>query len=880
MEDRDKTNQDQRALVLTLAAAAIETALCAFLLLRIPADSKNAFLFGLSKERLLMLGVFILLFCLILSGIIFRKFLSEKIFSKKPFGTLCSAMTVISSFFVLLPEYRFERAAAYYTRLRPFLLLIFLLSLTFAVYNRLVSGGFSGSGETLENLKDNKKFILPVLAVLIAGVLFVEFTGIGKTTESALWNKNGIPLQSLQLFALILLYFLLHKIGLFSFLSRHKRIPHFLIIWILAAVIWSQVPMIPHFFAPTPQEPNLEYYPYSDAAIYDLYAQTALNGWGFNLGRHFLKPSVVYVSFLTHLATGNEVERSMMLQSALYGILPAIIYLFGSSIGGTGCGYLAAMLSILKEWNALNSRSVSTVHSRLIMSEFLTQILFAAFCFAVFHWIRKNGKEILFAAIAGGTLSLGIFTRYNFAAFLPAGLLILVIAYRKNFRAFLKPLLIFVLAGVLTAAPVLIRDSQRSKNTFYYLNRTIQRVLIGQRFNVEEENVEDMDDEDADDALISLTEVSSGEENQIAAVTEKAESFPETKTEEFNTSQITQKLTNKSSNKYVTLIRSILNHGMHNFTSEALTLPMEITFHNLEHLYKNEGDGLWRDDFDGEFTVRQWIYIGFWILLGAIAIGCLIRQEGIAGFSIPYFWLVYAFSIGFSRSSGGRYIVPCNWIPMLLLAYLCATLFNRGKLFVFPVMQHTSGKKTAFQTIGTIFLFTAFFTSMFIFEKNMPKTVTAAAEGDLEILKERLADRDDIDWELVEEQVSSKTMKLTRGVAVYPRYYYYRQGEHTDSGALMKKDYSRMTFTGINKGGGSKKIMQEYLLPHTDLITDFPQDSVFRALSCKTGMAYQDVLAVTIETPDGGIFTYVRDPLSEFSCPAEEPVCYSIDNCR
>ena len=123
-------------------------------------------------------------------------------------------------------------------------------------------------------------------------------------------------------------------------------------------------------------------------------------------------------------------------------------------------------------------------------------------------------------------------------------------------------------------------------------------------------------------------------------------------------------------------------------------------------------------------------------------------------------------------------------------------------------------------------------------------------------------------------------MNLTHGVAIYPRDYYYRQGEHTDSGALMKKDYSRMTFTGINGEEGSQKIQQEYLLPHTGVITDFPQDSVYRALSCKSGKAYEDVLAVTIETPDGDVFTYVRDPLQEFSCPVPEPVCYSIDNCR
>ena len=94
----------------------------------------------------------------------------------------------------------------------------------------------------------------------------------------------------------------------------------------------------------------------------------------------------------------------------------------------------------------------------------------------------------------------------------------------------------------------------------------------------------------------------------------------------------------------------------------------------------------------------------------------------------------------------------------------------------------------------------------------------------------------------------------------------------------MKKDFSRITFTGINKEKDSH-LMQDYLLPHTELIHEFPQGSVFRALSCTSGFGYEDVLALMIETPEGETYTYVRDPLPEFSCPVPEPVCVEINNC-
>ena len=94
----------------------------------------------------------------------------------------------------------------------------------------------------------------------------------------------------------------------------------------------------------------------------------------------------------------------------------------------------------------------------------------------------------------------------------------------------------------------------------------------------------------------------------------------------------------------------------------------------------------------------------------------------------------------------------------------------------------------------------------------------------------------------------------------------------------MEKDFSRMTFIGINRDE-SEEFSQEYLMPHKELIGDFPQDSIYRALSCSSSFGYEDILAVTIETPQGQQFTYVRDPLPEFSCPVPEPVCTANEVC-
>ncbi len=884
MGKSQENHPNQRALILTLTAAALETILCTVLLLRIPSGINNAFLFGFSKERLLMLSGFAIIFIINILALIFRDSYYTSFLSRPAAPRIFFITAAITLFFLLLPEYRFGKSEAYFIRIKPYLIWGFLTSSTYLLFfgyeNR-----FRNIRDTLRNLLDNRSYILPVLAVLAAGILFIEISGLGKTPEDSLWNKNGIPLQSIQLYLLILAAFLCHRSALPSFAKKRSRLLHFLFIWVCSAVICTLSPMKPHFFAPGPYEPNLQYFPYSDAISYDIAVQTALNGWGFNMGSTILKPTLTFITFLMRLLCKNDFNLGMLLQSVLFSILPAIIFLFGTEIGGIGCGYFAAALSVLKEWNALNTHPVLTIHSRLTMSEYLMQIILAAFCYAIYRWMKKDGKEIFFAALAGGIVTLGMYTRFNFMAFLPAGILILLISYRKQFRAFLKPLFFFFLAVFLTSAPILIRNTVYTGEPFKELSYTIRNILVGRRFDINqtpetpstETPVHTSETVEISTETPSLTLNSDFFQNSPAA--DQTQNFSENRTEDFNTGQSVQNFSNNNSNKYLTLFRSMINHGIHNITSSLLTLPMEPVFEDLDHLYRNDGDGLWQDGWQGQFTVKQWIMIGIWTIFLAASCGMILKYNGFPGFSFLYFWLVYSFSIGFSRSSGGRYVVPCNWIPMLLLAFGCILLINKGKITGMAENgEITESRFPVRKTVILLACFTAFFSLMFVFEKSMPENKKPSAMNDPNILKEKLMANTEIDWDLVETQIENGTMNLTYGIALYPRFYYYRIGEHGYYGSLGWKDYSRLAFQGINKENG-EKLMLEYLLPHQIPIADFPHDSTYLALSCKTDNGYDDVLAVTIETPSGKTYSYIRDPLPEFACPVQEPVCIAIDNC-
>ena len=191
MGESQATHPNQRALILTLTAAALETVLCTVLLLRIPSDSKNAFLFGLSKERLLMTGCFAGLFLLNILAVIFRD-RTYKLLSRNAFFPGIRSILAVSLFFFLLPDYHFGRSTAYFSRLRPFVTWIFLTSLTLALYCRYDRDRFGTLRETIRNILDCRPQVPVFFAIFTAAVLFTEITGLGKTAETALWNKNGM----------------------------------------------------------------------------------------------------------------------------------------------------------------------------------------------------------------------------------------------------------------------------------------------------------------------------------------------------------------------------------------------------------------------------------------------------------------------------------------------------------------------------------------------------------------------------------------------------------------------------------------------------------------------------------------------------------------
>ena|GEM_PF-993051 len=866
--------------------AAFESILSGILLATIPSDSKNGLWLGFTLERWLMLSFFVLLtFFFLGTYLVLRKkqrFFNRFIrFSENHLKWLLWIFVIlfwIMFFLFFMPAYRFSHFQAYYQRLRPFFLFGFLAGLT-----GLITLFFQFPAKFppfLKVFKFSKPISKPFLVFFgcfIILFLFIRLSGWGITPGKEAWYANAVPLESLQVVLIlafyILLLFMINKYNnIIRFFSN--RVVLFFLLWGIAALIWSLAPMERHFFAPGPYPPNNEFYPYSDAVFNDLSAQSALDGYGFNFHSLVFKPVVTFIIFICHVITGNQMNESIMLQSAMYAILPAILFLFASALAGIPCGILASVFMMLQEWNALNTTHILTIHSRLQMSEFTSQIILAALCFFVFQWFQKGKYRYRYAAAAGGMAAFGIYTRYNMLGVVFAIVFLAVIFFWKSKRQIFRSLIVFVIALVISASPWLYRSYQMTGLFLPEITGSFRAVVIDQRLKPLLEESGNVKDQEQKQAIISETQP------QPTLVPQEETSKPEMSTvsEEKETER------GKTLSLQIhPLIDTLGNHFFHNLSAIFFIPPIQIQFDNLEHLYTNK-DSVWADGWNGSHTWQQVVFIFLNFLLLSYGFSFLWKRFSFSGISFTLLVLSYAASLGLARTSGGRYLVPMNWSMILLYAIslnaviqTCIDKLSQTKNSIplqkkLPPSADPWNRHEFFPIIKVIFIFFLFFFSMVQVEKWIPESLTPLSSNQIIDTFQKETDIT-ADWENVRNQITEKKMFALQGKALYPRFYYFKTGEHGTDKAFQYKDYSRLIFKLI----GKNQIL-DLVMPINTIPDVFPQNSDVLALVCKESH-YIDVLALTGKTSDGKMFTYIRNPLRELSCPVSEPVCTGIENC-
>ncbi len=472
-----------------------------------------------------------------------------------------------------------------------------------------------------------------VFLIFIGVWAFVALSGVGIIPDVAHWNEVSIPILAVQMLVAGGLTFLI-EIGLrWLNQERKARWPERLLpflLWMLAAGIWLAEPMRHSFSHPRPSPPYDEYYPVLDSMVYDLGAQYALIGQGIN--NNLLTEKPVYMAFLSllHLVGGQSVRVVSGLQVLILALWPVFLYALGRRLHHRSTGIFVAVLGIFKERNAIAaSVEVQTVHVKMWLTESLTALMLVVVVWWVVRWWQQEQRSISQAVWLGGLLGVAFLLRTNtfLIVLLLIGLMGIAGPMGQRWR-----MVVFLLIGFLAfVSPWMVfnRDEQGKTALQLKIENVLQRYWF--------------------------------QRNDTGASSHRA--FASRKP----TYSIVHSANRSTASVGVSLepfsrdsaLWSIPSHFLHNQIGSLFVLPVSVRGHSLEAMVKGP---IWEITWSGALRAENALLLFMNLGIVALGIAAAWQRWRVTGLVPALVQITYYFSNALARTSGGRYLVPVDWV--------------------------------------------------------------------------------------------------------------------------------------------------------------------------------------------------------------------------
>jgi hypothetical protein len=886
----DKPTQPQniRAVLeiysLLVSISAFVTALIIFL---IPSEPGNEQFLGLSYQRWILIGsaflpgVLMALFAFkvyrdetwaknIWSGIVGNQGRLQHVVQFSALGFLGGWLVSFT------PAYVFADYKDYYFRLSPLLYwFTFVSGITLAIALKEKYGFHWPS--LLNSLRAQRQTLTVSfisLSIFIFIWILITSTGLGIRIVEDYWYGAGVPILGIQVviaFAIGLGVLLYKKSSFIARFPVRFDLLIFVVIWIAAAFFWIREPLPDSFFASGPYPPNFEYYPYSDASVFDLGSQFVLIGQGINNGAPFDR--VLYMGFLVflHLIGGQNYLRVIALQVGVYAILPAIFYLLGREIHSRTFGIILAVLAILRGINGIAaSNMIDLANQKQMLTDFPMLIFVAWFALMLVKWLKAPGKNYSYILWAGGAMGFAMMVRTH-AIFLLAFAIVLILGVYRSQKT--RGILVSFLLILAMSASILPWGIQNGSGLFEVFKSRIQQryfpflspatptpapqggTLPG--FSIESGEPGLV----ADHRFHSYSRAASGGKFEIQSWNEDARSL--------------------------SLYSSIATNFFHNLITSVLTLPTSLVFDDLRHTLK-EGAPFWRQYWDGDLGIGAGLFLAINLILISLGIGISWKFAGKSGLVLLGIFIFYNLANAVARTSGGRYIVPADWIVFFYfsLGLLQAILWG-GSLFglqdgfetgnlTYEQPEDSAWTWKPLKSAPWILIVFLFFGSLLPWSEHLfPKRYSVQSETKLLAMLEQEGYLKEMGFSKAAISSFAKEwpvdFSITYGRALYPRFFLENKGLPKNQYPYGVLQYPRLGFTLIDSRGVSFVVLPQ------DQMSYFPNASDVIVLGCKN-VNIIDALAVVVVAEKTVVYT--RQPASPLECPLQEPVCGDDHACR
>lgn len=688
-----------------------------------------------------------------------------------------------------------------------------------------------------------------LIFALIAWIASSRIVGVMPADED-FWYGAGVPTLAFQVIGALII-----GVGLSVLINRWlahapKQIISidlllFLMIWAASAYLWAIEPVKPDFLITQPVAPNFELYPDYDARNNDVMSQFAVIGQGIN--NHSFFDRVLYPAFLVYLHTfaGQNYSTLMAIQAAIFAILPAILFIIGATISDRTNGLVLGILTVFRGINQINiGNIIETAHQKQMLTEYPTAVLLVLATLLLIKWVKDPIKNWYLAGLSGGIIGISTLLRPHTMVIIPVFIVLAFFVYLRKPKIWISTSTFFFTAAILSVIPWAQFSGQNISIFDLYFTRI--NDVIKQRYQ--------QDPKRGSYDSSSAKTVFSGTSHQAA----------------YSQAPIADK----------NIVVFVGDNFLNNLVTTVQTLPT--TPFNLDaRTIVKKTENFWKPYWDGKLGGWAIVLIPFNLLIISLGLGAAWKYAKLAGF-IPLIIMVSYYVINaFGRTSGGRYIVPVDWVILiyyvlgLITILKLVTSFYSEPIATIEYLPQTPAEGIRWWPIALIVLILSFSMGSLIplsqtlnqqrFPDRSPDeqaTIFTSITGDLPLLNENN----------IQNFLSSENAIILTGRSLYPRQFNINEGlDISVYRYYHSMPFPRTLFTTIGQQG--ERVV---ILPTTNP-APIPNSTDVMVIGCLDhGIVFARAI---IRLDDNSIIEGLNsdEPLL---CPLQKPICETNKNCR